>query len=678
MMRGLAAILLLLVVAGFSVTASGQVVPGQADISRYPKNIQKPPAMPNAPPHAAQQPPPQPSNVPPGAEKMLFVLHELRINGVSAYTMQDLWPIWQKDLGNTISILRLYQIATEITARYRQDGYVLSRAFIPAQEIGDGVAHIEVVEGYVADVRFEGKMPSSTLLREARYTLMSERPLNIKTLERQMLLLNDLPGTDFRSILRPLNEPVPAAPQAAPAPNAPPQPAPAVKPPAQGVPMAKNTGDGGVVEALALVPPRRPPDARLPADLADAYDDWDHLAEVTPYEPEPSRDDATAADLAATEPAAGPAPLPPQADAPQRSADDGGVALLIVGIPRPQLHGSVSVDNAGSKYIGPWSANAHVDIANTLTHYDQTSLTLSSDFGSELRNIEISHMIPLNANGLKLIATVGYTKGHPGYTLEPTDVRSDTLRAGLGCGLDVIRQRGENLNVYSGIDYQDADTDVLGGLPFVRDHTRTFKVVGHFDKQDQYRGSSVIEATFSKGLGIAGASAPHSVMLSRAEGRADYAKIEASLYRFQQLGDEWAAVFGATGQYSARPLLSAEEFGFGGQAFGRAYDPSELVGDQGCAFKAEIHYDGLVDIYDGRHAQPYVFYDIGKIWNLDPGEPARDSGASAGAGLRYPLPFDVNADVSLAEPLTRRADAPQYGNGKAPRFVFSLNSTFTH
>jgi hemolysin activation/secretion protein len=352
--------------------------------------------------------------------------------------------------------------------------------------------------------------------------------------------------------------------------------------------------------------------------------------------------------------------------------------LIIVGIPRAQTHVNLSVDNSGSKYIGPWTANAHIDVADTIGPFTQTSLSLSTDFENELKNIEISQLIPLNSDGIKMVATAGYTKGHPGFTLEPEDVHSDTLRLGLGAGWDVIRQRTQNLNIFTGLDYQNADTDVLGGFPFVRDHTRTLKVFGHFDNQDRYAGTSVLEGTLSHGLDILGASQPNDPLLSRLKGRPDYTKIEASAYRYQNIDEDWNAIIGATGQYSATPLLSAQEFGFGGQAFGRAYDPSELVGDQGVGFKTEIRYDGLIDLYDGRHAQPYAFYDIGKIWNLDLGEPPADSAASAGLGLRYPLPYNLGLDFSLAQPLTRKADAPQYGNGNDPRFVMFLSGNFTH
>lgn len=658
----------------FANPAAAQTVPGPADISRQPQNAERPPEMP-----ALQPSPVQPSGapsmaIPPGAEHMMLTLAALQVDGVTAYSPEELSGLWRNDIGKAVSILHLYEIAAAITARYRSDGYALSRAYIPAQEIENGVAHIAVVEGYIGDVRFDGEMPKSHLLKEAYRRLTSERPMNIKTLERQMLLLNDLPGIDFKAVLKPLHEetPAPAPPPEPPPPEPQPPPAPLLlkPPPRQGVPMVENnqlrcTEAGAdpafcdVMMALA----DEPPQAEIPAfSGADAA----MLAQAAPQP-----DDGL--DLTKIAPAAG--PLPPQAETDRHTTDDGGVLLVILGIPRPGLQANLSIDNTGSKYIGPYMASERVSIVTDQLPYQQTTLSLSADAAfKELKNIDISQAIPLNANGLKISCNAGYTHGTPGYTLEPNDVESRSLRLGALLSWNATRQRAENLSLSGGFDYQDSDTDILG-IPFVRDRTRSVKLQAHYDRQDTHAGASVVEATLSHGLDMLGASEAGDPDLSRAEGKPDFTKIEAAAYRFQQLSPEWNAVFGVTGQYSGTPLLSAQEFGFGGQAFGRAYDPSEIVGDQGCAFKAEVHYDGLIDIDAGRHAQPYLFYDIGKVWNLDAGQPGAVSAASAGAGLRYPLPYGINADISLAQPLTRPVDAPQYGEGKAPRFVFSVTSS---
>jgi len=56
-------------------------------------------------------------------------------------------------------------------------------------------------------------------------------------------------------------------------------------------------------------------------------------------------------------------------------------------------------------------------------------------------------------------------------------------------------------------------------------------------------------------------------------------------------------------------------------------------------------------------------------------EPA-DFGASARLGTRLAMPRGAAASLTAAQPLTRKVSAPQYGNGKAPRIIFSLSEAF--
>ena len=75
--------------------------------------------------------------------------------------------------------------------------------------------------------------------------------------------------------------------------------------------------------------------------------------------------------------------------------------------------------------------------------------------------------------------------------------------------------------------------------------------------------------------------------LSRIDGRAVFTKVTLDVSRYQGISNEWGVYVAAMGQYAANPLLSAEEFRVGGARFGRAYNPSEISGDDGAALLAE-------------------------------------------------------------------------------------------
>jgi hemolysin activation/secretion protein len=90
----------------------------------------------------------------PGAD--CFVLTSLTIDGVTAYPLRDLAPLYADYLAREISQEDLVRIAQAITDKYRSDGYFLSRAVVPPQGPQRGQARIFVYEGYVGEVEVVG------------------------------------------------------------------------------------------------------------------------------------------------------------------------------------------------------------------------------------------------------------------------------------------------------------------------------------------------------------------------------------------------------------------------------------------------------------------------------------------------------------------------------------------
>jgi len=130
------------------------------------------------------------------------------------------------------------------------------------------------------------------------------------------------------------------------------------------------------------------------------------------------------------------------------------------------------------------------------------------------------------------------------------------------------------------------------------------------------------------------------------------------------------------GQYTSDSLLSSEEFGYGGMSFGRAYDSSEITGDKGMAASIELRYRLDIKI-PHINFQPFIFYDIGKVWNIDPSDKNKISGASAGGGFRLRHDQGWFFDATLALPLTlNSANPPKYTDEDGFRALFRLKKEF--
>ena len=142
----------------------------------------------------------------PGAESAgpRFRLSAVNIEGVTVYSGGELLALYEHLLEREISLDEVFALADAVTARYRNDGYTLSRAIVPPQTIRAGTVRITVIEGFVDEVVIEGETRGRAgLFREWGEKIKASRPFNVAVLERYSLLANDLPGASVRAVVRP-------------------------------------------------------------------------------------------------------------------------------------------------------------------------------------------------------------------------------------------------------------------------------------------------------------------------------------------------------------------------------------------------------------------------------------------------------------------------------------------
>jgi len=148
-----------------------------------------------------------PSTVAPkGADRMNVLVRGVEIAGATVYTREQLAPLYADLIGQQVTLQAIYDLAQKITTKYGNDGFVISRAIVPPQQLNPGGAtiHIQVIEGYVDKVewpRVLDKFRDFFSYYTARIT--AERPANIHTIERYLLLAGDLPGLKFKNSLKP-------------------------------------------------------------------------------------------------------------------------------------------------------------------------------------------------------------------------------------------------------------------------------------------------------------------------------------------------------------------------------------------------------------------------------------------------------------------------------------------
>jgi hemolysin activation/secretion protein len=137
-------------------------------------------------------------------KEVKFVLKQLFIQGKSIYDKRALKPLYTSYLKKELTLKNIYEIAQRITNKYRNDGYILSKAIVPPQKIKDGVVHLRIIEGYIDKIKIQGPVRGPRkLINKYKKNILKSRPLRAHDLERYLLLIDDLPGVTAKSILKP-------------------------------------------------------------------------------------------------------------------------------------------------------------------------------------------------------------------------------------------------------------------------------------------------------------------------------------------------------------------------------------------------------------------------------------------------------------------------------------------
>lgn len=362
----------------------------------------------------------------------------------------------------------------------------------------------------------------------------------------------------------------------------------------------------------------------------------------------------------------------------KEDAEPGAVRLTLqAGESASRVTGYASADNHGSNFTGPMQMSLGTHITGITTPYSDIFVagTITSS-KRELRQGSITHTMPLfGVSGTEWSMSASSAGTHPGDTLTPLDIEGASLTFGSELRYPLIRQREQTLSLGAKFDYKNIKTDILNSLLY-DDKIRSTGADVRYQFSDVYDGTSIAQLGFTKGLDIMGARKTGSRDLSRQDGTSDFLKWNGSLMRLQSLPYNFQLFAAISGQYTNDPLLSSEEFGFGGAYVGRGYDPSEITGDRGFSASAELQYNALVPEWE-LALQPFAFYDAGKVWNIDPSGRSDRSATSAGGGVRFNLGGVWTLDTVASVPLTKQADnPPSYGHALGPRYLFKVSRSF--
>ena len=127
-----------------------------------------------------------------------ILINDFKITGNEHISLNDLEKFFVESKGKELTFNQLQEIVVSITKYYREKGYFVARAYIPAQNINENnnVLEIAVIEGNYG----EFKLKNSSLVKDSVVQGMlddakaRDNVISTNTLERSMLIINDTPG----------------------------------------------------------------------------------------------------------------------------------------------------------------------------------------------------------------------------------------------------------------------------------------------------------------------------------------------------------------------------------------------------------------------------------------------------------------------------------------------------
>ena len=166
------------------------------------QQVRPPPAQDRLPPEIRIEP--SSANAGSADDQTKVLIKALQITGQTVFSTDKLLAVTGFQPSTELSLNDLRAMTARITALYSERGYFVANAYLPAQDISDGVVTIVVAEGRYGAIVVNNKSKLSNSIPTAILgNLKSGQPITAVPVESSLLLLSDIPGVQVKSTLVP-------------------------------------------------------------------------------------------------------------------------------------------------------------------------------------------------------------------------------------------------------------------------------------------------------------------------------------------------------------------------------------------------------------------------------------------------------------------------------------------
>ena len=171
-------------------------------VPQVPAAIPRPPTPP-APPPSVAPPIPSPAPLTPGPTPAVNVtIRSVTVSGATVLPQAELQARVAGLVGPSVPLARVESARVDLLNAYRSAGYVLTTVTAVIDNAGN--LRFVIVEGRIVDVKLDGDIGPAGVQVLRFLNHLTELPaVDTASLERWLLLANDIPGVTVHAVLRP-------------------------------------------------------------------------------------------------------------------------------------------------------------------------------------------------------------------------------------------------------------------------------------------------------------------------------------------------------------------------------------------------------------------------------------------------------------------------------------------
>jgi len=325
----------------------------------------------------------------------------------------------------------------------------------------------------------------------------------------------------------------------------------------------------------------------------------------------------------------------------QPGASVGTSELLIEVTPAALVSGNATLDNYGSRYTGEYRVGGNFALASPLGRGDQLSFSALTS-GSGLSFGRVAYQLPVGSDGLRVGAAYFDTRYKLGREFAALEAQGSANSASVFAAYPFIRSPVKNLS--GTLSYESKNlNDKVNATATVTDKkigVTSLGLTGNL--QDSFLGGGInsFDLTFVSGKLRIASPAALAIDAASAQTNGSYSRAAYGASRLQRINNSTLIAISLNGQQASKNLDSSEKFSLGGPTGVRAYPGGEAGGDEGYKATLELRHS-FTPAWQGT-----LFYDLGEVTiNKRPfGAPTSpNKRALAGAGV------GVNASIAAVQ-----------------------------